>query len=65
MSSRRDFLKKIAWGLPASYVLPSYFLSCQKESALFPNPAYSGKVAVIGAGIAGLHAALTAQATRR
>ena len=60
MSSRREFIKKIAWGLPASYALPAYFLSCQKEeSSLFPTKAYEGRVAVIGAGIAGLHAAST------
>ena len=58
MSSRRDFIKKIAWGLPASYALPSYLISCQKEDSLFSKSAYSGRVIVIGAGVAGLHATL-------
>ena len=55
MSSRRDFLKQLAWTLPASYILP-YLTSCSPEHSLFPKSQYTGKVAVIGAGVAGLHA---------
>ena len=55
MSSRRDFLKQLALALPASYVLP-YLTSCSTEDSLFPKGQYKGKVAVIGAGVAGLHA---------
>ena len=38
--------------------MPSYLISCQKESSLFSNSSYSGRVIVIGGGIAGLHATL-------
>ena len=57
MPSRRDFLKKLALGIPAGLLLPSLFTACSEEDLLFDIGSYEGKVAVIGAGIAGLHAA--------
>ena len=59
MSSRRYFFKQLAWGVPASYLLPSTLLSCTEETNLFSEKEYTGSVAVVGGGIAGLHAAST------
>lgn len=61
MSSRRDFLKQLAWGVPAGYLLSTYLFSCKPERSLFGTQSYKGRVAVIGAGIAGLHAASVLQ----
>ena len=56
MSSRRTFLKQLAWTLPASCALP-YLTSCSTDDSLFPIGQYKGRVGVIGAGVAGLQAA--------
>ena len=58
MGSRKDFLRQLAWGVSAGCFLPSVLASCEKEgSSLFGNQAYTGRVAVIGGGLAGLQAA--------
>ena len=57
MPSRRHFIKQLVWGLPASCLLPSFLISCKPEENLFASNAYEGDVAIIGAGVAGLHAA--------
>ncbi len=53
---RRHALKYIGTGISAGLILPSWLTSCSPDD---PKPAvnYKGKVAVIGAGAAGLYAA--------
>ncbi len=57
MNDRRSFLRKLLLSLPAGYVLPSFLSSCETQNELFPDLNYTGKVIVVGAGAAGLHAA--------
>jgi monoamine oxidase len=57
MNNRRSFLRKLLLSLPAGYVLPSVLSSCETQDDLFPNLSFGGKVIVVGAGAAGLHAA--------
>lgn len=57
MDNRRSFLKKMLWSLPAGYALPSVLSSCDTEDNLFEGLSFQGKVIVVGAGAAGLHAA--------
>lgn len=56
MDNRRSFLKKLVLGLPAGYAFPGLLASCSTQDNLFPDINYSGRVLVIGAGAAGLHA---------
>jgi monoamine oxidase len=53
---RRNALKYIGTGLSAGIILPTWLTSCKEDD---PKPAidFKGKVAVIGAGAAGLYAA--------
>jgi monoamine oxidase len=53
---RRNALKYIGTGLSAGLILPTWLTSCKEDD---PKPAinFKGKVAVIGAGAAGLYAA--------
>lgn len=57
MNNRRSFLKKLMLSVPAGYVLPGFLSSCTTQNNLFADLNFSGKVIVIGAGAAGLHAA--------
>jgi monoamine oxidase len=53
---RRDLLRQMLWGIPASIVLPSLFSSCKKDRLIDESP-FTGKVIVIGAGASGIYAA--------
>jgi monoamine oxidase len=53
---RRKALKSLGWGVSAGLFMPQLLMSCKKEST-GPEVKYSGSVAVIGAGAAGLYAA--------
>ncbi len=57
MNDRRSFLKKMLLSLPAGYALPAFLTSCDTQDKLFENITYTGKVIIVGAGAAGLHAA--------
>ena len=52
---RRKVLKSLGLGLSAGLILPQFVVSCKKEAA-GPEINYSGTVAIIGAGAAGLYA---------
>lgn len=54
--NRRELLKNLGFGLSAGLVLPPLLSSCQNEDPA-PKTDYEGKVAIIGAGAAGLYAA--------
>ena len=54
MNNRRSFLRNLLLGLPVGYALPSILSSCNED--LFVNK--KGSVIIIGAGVAGLHAAV-------
>lgn len=53
---RRKALQQIGWGLSAGLLAPQWLASCAKDSR-GPIIKYNGKVAIIGAGAAGLYAA--------
>ena len=53
---RRELLQKLAYTVPVGMIFPSYLNSCALNDPPL-KPAYEGKVIIIGAGIAGLHAA--------
>ena len=46
------------WALPAGTVLPSVWLSSCTKPEIIPKKSYTGRVGVLGAGVAGLQAAL-------
>lgn len=49
-------MQNVALGLPAISCMPSLLLSCKKEE-LFDDSSFSGSVAIVGAGAAGMYAA--------
>lgn len=53
---RREILQKLAYTVPAGMIFPSLLNSCAPKDPPL-KPVYDGKVIVIGAGAAGLHAA--------
>lgn len=53
---RKRFLYTSALGIPGLALFPSLLASCKKESP-FDEPAFKGRVAIIGAGASGLYAA--------
>ena len=54
MNDRRSFLRKLLLGLPIGYTLPSILSSCNET--IFTDK--KGSVIIVGAGVAGLHAAV-------
>ena len=57
MNNRRSFLRKLLLSVPAGYALPSILSSCETQDNLFSDINFAGKVIIVGAGAAGLHAA--------
>ena len=53
---RREALQQIGWGLSGSVLMPSLLAACAPKD-LGPEIVYAGKVAVVGAGAAGLYVA--------
>lgn len=53
---RREILQKLAYTIPAGMIFPSLLSSCAPKDPPL-KPVYDGKVIIIGAGAAGLHAA--------
>jgi monoamine oxidase len=54
--NRRELIRNLGLGLSAGWILPSLLTSCGKNDP-GPEIAYDGKIAIIGAGVAGLYAA--------
>lgn len=53
---RRELLERLAITVPAGMMFPSLLQSCEPKDPPL-KPVYDGKVIIIGAGVAGLHAA--------
>ena len=53
---RREILQKLAYTVPAGMLFPSLLNSCAPKDPPL-KPVYEGKVIIIGAGAAGVHAA--------
>ncbi|MGL4597584.1 MAG: flavin monoamine oxidase family protein [Bacteroidia bacterium] len=53
--NRRELIRLLGLGIPAGLILPSAFTACREED-LFEGKTYSGKVIVVGAGVAGMYA---------
>ncbi|HBK88557.1 MAG: NAD(P)/FAD-dependent oxidoreductase [Cyclobacteriaceae bacterium] len=54
--NRREVIERLGWGLTGSMLMPSLISSCSPKDP-GPEVAYSGTVAVIGAGASGLYVA--------
>ncbi len=54
--NRRNVLKSLGLGLSAGWMMPSLLTSCKKDDP-GPEVPFEGKVAIIGAGAAGMYAA--------
>jgi monoamine oxidase len=55
--TRSEFIKQLSLSLPVGMTLPLWLSACKSPSAYCNNP-WKGKVTIIGAGAAGLYAAL-------
>lgn len=53
---RRDFLRNSAWITVGGFILPSSILQACRKATLEPETPFSGKVIIVGAGVAGLYA---------
>ncbi len=58
--SRREFLKSAALWTAGGIALPG-LAACSKDNLLFADKEYNGRVVIVGAGVAGLYAALLLQ----
>lgn len=59
--NRRQLLQHLLATVPAAAVLPSLLVSC-KDTELYANTNYNGRVVIVGAGVAGMYAAWLLQA---